>query len=78
MHYVSSLSIKRAITLIKKAQHEEKIEKTYRWWLARYPLYTKDTYESFEEFYEKLYPPTVAYDLRSKDELMSELLGKEG
>lgn len=63
--------------LVEKAQEEEKTEYYYRWWLSRYPLYTEKTYESFKEFYEKMNPPAVEYDERSKDELMNEILGIE-
>lgn len=68
------LSLKRSAKLIQKANEENKKEANYLWWLARYPLYTQDSYETFEEFQEKLDPKKVVYDLRSKDEIMAELL----
>lgn len=68
------LSLKRSAKLIKKATEENKKEANYQWWLARYPLYTKDSYESFDEFLEKLNPQKVVYDFRDKDEIMAELL----
>lgn len=68
------LSLKRSAKLIQKANEENKKEVNYQWWLARYPLYTQDIYETFEEFQEKLDPKKVVYDLRSKDEIMAELL----
>lgn len=68
------LSLKRSAKLIQKANEENKKEANYQWWLARYPLYTQDSYETFEEFQEKLDPKKVVYDLRSKDEIMAELL----
>jgi hypothetical protein len=77
MQYVLSLSLKRASKLLNKAMEEKRREETYLLWLARYPSYTKETYETFEEFYEIVYPPKVEMDTRSKDEIMSELLGKE-
>lgn len=77
MQYILSLSVKRAAKLYNKAVEEKKRDKAYQWWLARYPTYTKETYETFDEFYELLYPPKVEYDTRSKDEIMNEILGKE-
>lgn len=77
MHYILSLSVKRAGKLYKKAVHKKRREETYQLWLARYPGYTKDNFETFDEFYDKLYPPVVELDTRSKDEIMNELLGKE-
>ncbi|MDN6292824.1 MAG: hypothetical protein L0J35_07095, partial [Tetragenococcus halophilus] len=77
MNYILSLPIRRASKLYKKAIEENKRKEAYQWWLARVPMYTKENYESFEEFYEKIYPPKVEYDTRSKDEIMSELLGME-
>ncbi|WP_220726832.1 hypothetical protein [Marinilactibacillus psychrotolerans] len=78
MDYVLSLSLRRASKLLNKAIESKKREDTYQWWLARYPTYTEETYESFDEFYEKVYPPKVEMDTRSKDEIMNEILGKEG
>lgn len=48
----------------------------YRLWLVRYTQYTPENYETFDEFYDKAYPQKVEYDMRSKDELMQEILGK--
>jgi len=77
MQYVMSLSLTRASKLLKKAMEEKRKEETYALWLVRYPSYTDDTFETFEEFYEKLYPPKIDIDTRSKDEIMSEILGRE-
>lgn len=77
MDYALSLPYKHAVELFKKAQEEDTKEYFYRWWLARYPLYTEENYESFKEFYEKMNPPSVEYDKRSKDEIMNEILGFE-
>jgi len=77
MQYILSLSIKRAHTLYKKALEENKRDRAYQWWLVRLPQYTNENYETFDEFYELLYPPKVEYDTRSKDEIMNEILGKE-
>lgn len=77
MDYVLSLPYRHAMELVEKAQKEANMEFHYQWWLARYPLYTEKTYESFNEFYEKVNPPAVEYDARTKDELMNEILGIE-
>lgn len=76
VEYVFSLSIKRAYKLFNKAVKENNREKVYQWWLARLPQYTQETYESFQEFYDKVYPPTIKMDMRSKDEIMNDILGK--
>ena len=72
--YAMGLSLKRAAKLIKKARKEEKREFYYRLWLVRVPLYTSETVETFEEFYEKMNPPVVVYDFRSKEAIMADLL----
>ncbi|MDN6292247.1 MAG: hypothetical protein L0J35_04150 [Tetragenococcus halophilus] len=72
-----SLSLIHASKLLQKAREEKKREDAYQWWLVRYPHYTEENYESFEEFYERLYPPEIEYDTRSKEEIMNEILGKE-
>lgn len=77
MKYILSLSIERAVALINKATYENKRDQVYAWWLARLPMYTQETYETYDEFYEKVYPPIVLMDMRSKDDIMNELL-KEG
>lgn|GEM_PF-3023803 len=74
IEYVLKLPLKRATKLIVKAQEEETKEYYYRWWLVRYPLYDKKTYESFEEFYDKVKPKKIKIDNRSEDEIMSEIL----
>jgi len=40
-------------------------------------MYTNDTYETFDEFYEKVNPSKIEIDTRSKDEIMAEILGGE-
>lgn len=64
--------------MFNKAVEEKKREKAYQRWIVREPHYTQENYQTFEEFYEMLYPPKVNIDTRSKDEIMNELLGKEG
>lgn len=82
MDYILKLPLDKALKLIEKAQEEETKDYYYRWWLVRYPLYDKNNYESFNDFYEKYKPQKIVYDMRSKDELMNEILntnqGKEG
>ncbi len=75
--YVLKLPYKKALSLIDKAQEEDTREYYFRWLLSRYPLYTKDNYEPFEEFYEKAKPKKITVDTRSKDELMQEILDIE-
>lgn len=70
------LPLSKAVALINKARDEAQREKVYRLWLVRYPNYTEKNFETFEEFYEKLYPPRVEYDTRSKDDIMAEITGR--
>ena len=70
------LPLSKAVALINKARDEAQREKVYRLWLVRYPNYTEKNFETFEEFYEKLYPPKVEYDMRSKDDIMAEITGR--
>lgn len=71
------MPVVRALKLIRKAREEDRRERYYRLWLVRYPSYTEKNFETFEEFYEKIFPPKVELDMRSKDELMAEILGGE-
>lgn len=68
------MPLKQSLKLLEKASDEDKRETYYKWWLVRWPHYTSSNYESFDEFYEKHFPPAVEYDTRSKDDLMAELL----
>lgn len=77
MRYISTLSINRSLKLYNKAIIKIREEKAYQWWLVRLTQYNDETYESFEDFYEKLYPPKIEMDKRSKDEIMNEILGRE-
>jgi hypothetical protein len=74
--YVMTLPIYRATKLIRTAQEEQRRELIFRLYLADRP-YLKDNM-SFDDYYEKACPTPVAYDMRDKDVLMKELLGKEG
>lgn len=70
------LPLKRATALVNKAREESQKDKYYQLWLVRYPNYTEKNFETFEEFYEKLFPPAVTYDTRTKDEIMAEITGR--
>ena len=73
------LPLREAVDLIGYAITEEQKEKIYQIWLVRYPNYDKSNFETFEQFYEKCRPQKVSYDMRSKDEIMNEILNrKEG
>lgn len=73
IEYVMKLPFGRAVKLIKKCADEAMREKFYMQWLMYLPLMTKDTYISFEEFYQST---QVTIDRRPKDEIMKEILGK--
>ena len=70
------LPLKRATALINKATEETQRDKYYKLWLVRYPNYTEKNFETFDEFYEKLFPPRIEYDTRSKDDIMAEITGR--
>ena len=72
------LPLKESIEQIKQAYTEEQKENLFKLWLARYPNYTKDNFETFEEFYNKSMPKEVQYDTRNKDEIMKEILNRKG
>ncbi|MBW8384248.1 MAG: hypothetical protein K0M69_17225 [Youngiibacter sp.] len=59
------------------AREEETRESLFRIYLAGYPNYTKDTYETFDQFYEKCRPKIIQIDTRSKAEIMSEIMAIE-
>ena len=67
------LPVRRAIKLIELAAENERREYFYHQWLMRLALMTKETFISFEEFYEMVQTPQV--DNRPKEVIMRELLG---
>lgn len=67
------LPVKRAVKLINKAQEEERKARLFQMWLMRFTLMDKESFISFEEFYENATVPQV--DTRPKDEIMRELMG---
>lgn len=71
------MPLKKAVKLIDSVIDSMKRDKSYELWLVKYPHYTQSNYESPDELHEKMYPQPIEYDMRSKDELMEEILGKE-
>ena len=71
-----SLPIYRATRLIRKAQEEQKRELLFKLYLTDRP-YFKDPM-SFDDYYDKACPAPVVYDMRDKDDIMNEILRKEG
>lgn len=69
------MPLHRSVPLIEKAKEEIRRDRYYRLWLVRYPGYTEKNFQTFEEFYESLFPEPVHYDMRSKDEIMKEVMG---
>lgn len=68
------LPFRQALKLIETAVEKENREHYYRQWLARFTLMDKESYVSFEDFYESTKTPSV--DTRPTDEIMKELLGE--
>lgn len=53
---------------------EDTREYAFRIYLASYPNMTKETFKTFNEFYEEIKPKKVELDTRSEDEIMQEIL----
>jgi len=68
------MPLKRAIKLISKAQEEELKECAFRYYLTIYPKMKKETFISFEEYYDKFRPQQSVMDNRSKEEVMADIL----
>lgn len=66
------MPLNRAIKLIKRAKTETEKETVYMQWLMFLPHMTKDTYISFEDFFESLQTPQL--DIRDKDEIIKGIL----
>lgn len=72
------MPLKKAVKLIDEIVENIKRDKSYELWLVKYPHYTTKNFETPEELHEKMYSQPIEYDMRSKDELMADILGKEG
>lgn len=68
------MPMKDAVKIINHAMEQEQKEYFYRFWLVRYPGYTKETFETFDEFYDKYKPQSVKYDTRSKEQIMQDIM----
>lgn len=75
--YVLRLPLVKSAKLIAKAIENNQREKDYNWWLARLPIYTAESFETFEEFRDKIHPKPIEYDQRSKDDIMNDLLNRK-
>ena len=71
---MKSLSFKRGKRLALKVVEKEREEIQYRLWLTRYPLYTQENFESFNEFCEKSKPITIVKTNKSKEEIMADIV----
>jgi hypothetical protein len=74
IEYVLRLPVRHAIKLIAKAKEEKRQEYYFQMWLMRFVMMDKDSFVSFEEFYESTKVPQI--DTRPKDEIMKDLLGR--
>jgi hypothetical protein len=72
---VLRLPLHKSAKLIAKAIKNKQRDEEYNWWLARLPIYTVENFETFEEFRDKLHPKPIAYDKRSKEDIMNDILG---
>jgi hypothetical protein len=74
---VLRLPLHKSAKLIAKAIKNKQRDEEYVWWLARLPIYTADNFESFEEFRDKLHPKPIAYDQRSQEDIMADIVGRK-
>jgi hypothetical protein len=72
-----NLDIDEGIRLVELADTKDKEEWLHREWVGFVPHMSKQ--ESFFDYVSKRLPPKIEYEnqIKSKDELMSEILGKE-
>lgn len=56
--------------MIKKAEEEKERSKWWDIWLVRFQYMTKDTYESFDDFYYRMITPLCD---KPSDEIMAEV-----
>ena len=75
--YVLRLPLHKSAKLIAKAIKNKQRDDEYIWWLARLPSYTAENFETFEEFRDKLHPKPIAYDQRSKEDIMADIIGRK-
>ncbi len=69
------MPLHRSVPLIEKAKEEKRRERYYQLWLVRYPRYSEKNFQTFDEFYESIFPAPIVYDTRSKDDIMKEIIG---
>ncbi len=69
------LPLHKSAKLIAKAIKNKRRDEEFNWWLARLPIYTTETFETFEEFQDKLHPKPIEYDRRSKEDIMNDIIG---
>ncbi len=72
-----NLDIAEGIKLTEMAERKRREELAHREWVSFYPHMSKQ--KSFAEYLESRLPPQIDYEAKmmSKDEIMSELIGKE-
>lgn len=65
----------RALKLLDVARKESVKEELYKLYVSIYPHFTKESFQTFNEFYEERKPAEITeLDTRLKDEIMQELL----
>ena len=76
MGYIRSLSISHLYKLIKVAREKEKDKEHFGMYCSLLPLMDKNNFKMFDEWKQIFKPVTVTYDMRSKDDIMDELLNR--
>jgi hypothetical protein len=79
VEFVLSLDINEGIKLTDIAIRRRQEEALHREWVGFLPHTEQSKQKSFAEYVESRLPPQIEYEnqIKSKDELMSDILGKE-
>jgi dethiobiotin synthetase len=75
MGYIQKLDIPFLYKLVIKGFEEKQKAEDYQLYCSIFPHYDKKTVVSFSEFRNKLRPEVVKVAMKSKNDIMNELLG---
>ena len=75
MRYIQELSIPFLYNLVKKGFSEKQRADDYQLYCSIFPHYNEKNVVSFDKFLEIYRPSKTKMAIKSKDEIMNELLG---
>lgn len=75
MGYIQQMDIPFLYKLVLKGMEEKQKAEDYQLYCSIFPHYNKQTVKTFAEFREMLRPEKAQMAIKSKDEIMNELLG---